>query len=179
VKFYDTGLNKNVGYARHALSIDERRMSFERVKWGEPGEWRDTGRGNPKWFEQLWFAGNHSDIGGSYPEDESRLSDITLKWMRDAAVRVGLIIDHSVLRLHPDPLGPLHDETRRGIFRLTGQQCRRVGHAFPLHESVLRRFEAEGVLQYDSVSAYRPENLREHDVAKRYYEISGVEGADR
>ena len=73
MKFYDTGLNRNVGYARHALSIDEGRTSFERVKWGEPGEWRDTGRGNPRWFEQLWFAGNHSDIGGSYPEDELRL----------------------------------------------------------------------------------------------------------
>ena len=29
----------------------------------------------------VWFAGNHSDIGGSYPEPESRLSDIALEWM--------------------------------------------------------------------------------------------------
>ena len=33
-------------------------------------------------FRQVWFAGNHSDIGGSYPENESRLSDITLDWMQ-------------------------------------------------------------------------------------------------
>jgi hypothetical protein len=30
---------------------------------------------------QMWFAGNHSDIGGSYPEAESRLSDNALAWM--------------------------------------------------------------------------------------------------
>jgi hypothetical protein len=29
----------------------------------------------------MWFAGHHSDIGGSYPETESRLSDISLQWM--------------------------------------------------------------------------------------------------
>ncbi len=173
MKFYDTGLNKNVGYARHALSIDEGRTSFERVKWGEPGEWRDTGRGNPRWFEQLWFAGNHSDIGGSYPEDKSRLSDITLKWMRDAAMRVGLNIDPSVLRLHPDPTGPLHDETRSGIFRYAGHGPRQIGHKFPLHESVIRRFEAQSVLQYNSVCEYRPENLRDHDQLKRFYAAAG------
>jgi Uncharacterized alpha/beta hydrolase domain (DUF2235) len=31
-----------------------------------------------QWFEQVWFTGNHSDVGGSYPENESRLSDIAL-----------------------------------------------------------------------------------------------------
>jgi T6SS, Phospholipase effector Tle1-like, catalytic domain len=30
---------------------------------------------------QWWFTGNHSDIGGSYPETESRLSDVALEWM--------------------------------------------------------------------------------------------------
>jgi hypothetical protein len=32
-------------------------------------------------LSQMWFAGNHSDIGGSYSETESRLSDISLQWM--------------------------------------------------------------------------------------------------
>jgi hypothetical protein len=34
---------------------------------------------------QVWFAGNHSDIGGSYAEVESRLSDIALAWMVEQA----------------------------------------------------------------------------------------------
>src|SRR5262249_20187014 len=37
---------------------------------------------------QFWFAGNHSDIGGSYPEPESRLSDIALAWMCEQALLV-------------------------------------------------------------------------------------------
>ena len=54
-------------------------------------------------FVQLWFAGNHSDIGGSYPETESRLSDIALKWMIDEA------------RSLPDPLKI--DDTKLNIFQ--------------------------------------------------------------
>jgi hypothetical protein len=47
-----------------------------------------------------WFAGNHSDIGGSYPENQSRLSDIALDWMLRWAVAVpnGLKFDRRVLR---------------------------------------------------------------------------------
>ena len=37
------------------------------------------------WLIHRWFAGNHSDIGGSYPEIESRLSDIALHWMAKEA----------------------------------------------------------------------------------------------
>ena len=58
-EFYDRDLNVHVGYARHAISIDENRASFQRVKWGIPRVERDTGQGNPEWFEQLWFSGNH------------------------------------------------------------------------------------------------------------------------
>jgi type VI secretion system (T6SS) phospholipase Tle1-like effector len=72
-------------------------------------------------FQQLWFAGNHSDIGGGCPEGEARLSDISLKWMLDAAVSVGLKHDETVLRLYPDPTGPQHDETRSGVFRFAGK----------------------------------------------------------
>jgi hypothetical protein len=34
MRFMDNLLNTNVGYARHALAIDEYRKSFDRVKWG-------------------------------------------------------------------------------------------------------------------------------------------------
>jgi hypothetical protein len=52
-------------------------------------------------FEQVWFAGNHADIGGRYPENESRLSDISLQWMIDQATdaRFGddaLLVDRGV-----------------------------------------------------------------------------------
>src|SRR5260221_12931983 len=75
------------GYARHAISIDENRKNFQRVKWySTKPTARDANGIN--WFEQVWFAGNHSDIGGSYCENESRLSDIALDWMLRWAVAI-------------------------------------------------------------------------------------------
>lgn len=35
-RFYDYDLNENVGYAKHAISIDENRKDFARVPWGRP-----------------------------------------------------------------------------------------------------------------------------------------------
>src|SRR5205823_5218926 len=73
------------------------------------------------WFEQVWFAGNHSDIGGSYPENESRLSDIALDWMAKCAAAVpdALRLDADVLRLSPYPEGMQHDEVAAGLGLLT------------------------------------------------------------
>jgi hypothetical protein len=166
MKFYDTELSPNVSYARHALSIDECRKSFQRVGWGSPSFEKET---QPKWFEQVWFAGNHSDIGGSYSENESRLSDISLKWVLDAAVSVGMKYDSSVLKLYPDPTGPQHDETRSSFFRYFRKLPRKVEHDSPLHPSVLERFTAGEVLDYDTMTSYRPQNLSTHDAVKENY----------
>ena len=78
---YDQLLSGHVGYARHALSIDETRADFPRVRWGSRDGVRKKVQGEPDPLIQMWFAGNHSDIGGSYPEAESRLSDVALQWM--------------------------------------------------------------------------------------------------
>ena len=163
MNFYDLTLNPNVKYARHAISIDEARPSFQRVGWGGVSNQTTS-------FQQIWFAGCHSDVGGSYVENESRLSDISLKWMLDAAVGAGLKYDPSLLRLYPDPTGPQHDEAKGSIFRFAGVKPRRIGHDFPLHPSVIARFEAADVLNYDTVMPYRPDNLREHDAVKKFYE---------
>lgn len=57
------------------------------------------------------------DIGGSYGENESRLSDVALDWMLRwaAAVPNGLKFDVSVLRVWPYPNGPQHDEVAAGF----------------------------------------------------------------
>jgi uncharacterized protein (DUF2235 family) len=171
MKMYDTELDEKVQYARHALSIDEARASFARVPWGIPGQWRG---GDPAWFEQLWFAGNHSDIGGSYPEDESRLSDVALDWMLGAASAVGLKYDPTVLRLHPDALGMQHDETRGIVFRFARKKRRTLKTNAPLHSSVLDRLAAAEVDQSGLSAPYRPENLRTHDKAKGHYTVKDV-----
>lgn len=169
MKMYDTELDDQVQYARHAISIDERRASFARVPWGIPGQWKG---GTPVWFEQVWFAGNHSDIGGSYAENESRLSDISLGWMVHAAGEVGLLHDPSVLKCYPDATAMQHDETKSSVFRFARKRIRAPLSEAPLHPSVLQRFAAVEVLQYDEMAPYRPAGLRHHDEVKHYYESS-------
>lgn len=163
-QFYDEHLDPRVGYARHAISIDERRADFKRVRWGGSLAVVD----GPKMdrFEQIWFAGNHADIGGGYPENESRLSDISLKWMIEAASDrlgdEGLLFDHSVLQPEPAADGMQHDETRSVVFRLAGRSDRDPLPEAILHPTVVERFNLAGVLQYDVVAPYRPEALRGH-----------------
>jgi len=163
---YETHLNRNIQHARHAIAIDERRNAFQRVPWGGAysKEQEETHS-----FEQIWFAGDHSDVGGSYPENESRLSDISLEWMLEAAVKTGLKYDQSVLQLYPDPTGPQHDETKSSFFRFFRKRSRTVPVDAPLHPSVILRFEAAQILDYDTMKAYRPENLRDHNEVKRFY----------
>lgn len=80
-----TGQNPDMKNGRHAVSIDERRCYFRNNLWGNqlPGQ-------N---INQVWFAGVHSDVGGSYAPAESGLSQITLEWMLCEAVPLGLLVD--------------------------------------------------------------------------------------
>ncbi|MGA2413745.1 MAG: DUF2235 domain-containing protein [Candidatus Sulfotelmatobacter sp.] len=83
-----TGQNPDMANGRHAVSIDERRCYFRNNLWGSqlPGQ-------NIK---QVWFAGVHSDVGGSYAPAESGLSQIALEWMLCEATQFGLLIDPEV-----------------------------------------------------------------------------------
>jgi hypothetical protein len=167
LRFYDNSLNENVGFARHAIAIDEHRGAFDRVTWGNRGDkWRETLPGEPPWLRQYWFAGNHSDIGGSYPENESRLSDIALKWMVEQALEVpdAIHVDERVLNLHPDPLGMQHDECRSWLFRRNMIE-RRINPKAMLHDSVYARLNALAVLHCDEFRNYNPMGLRGHSRA--------------
>ncbi len=178
MKFYDYFLNRRVGFARHACSIDELRADFERVRWDYDGDARARTDNEPDLLRQVWFPGNHSDIGGSYPENESRLSDISLSWMVEQLNELphSVDINESVLHLFPAADGPQHDECKKGFPGIWGSlgikwkaKCREVAPDAPLHSSVTARFEKEFVLQYDESAPYRPESLRGHkDVAKYY-----------
>jgi uncharacterized protein (DUF2235 family) len=186
---FDRLLSKDVCYARHAISIDENRDDFPRLKWGwgkevvRPVE--IEGEARP--FIQLWFAGNHSDIGGSYPEVESRLSDITLGWMIEEAESLPrpLLLNGRALHLFPSPAGLQHDEvagmsdTIRGrtpaLMRwLTKKWTWKILYRdpvndAPLHESVGERFALPAVPKQAGAGPYRPEALREHERFKTVY----------
>lgn len=80
-------------------------------------------------FRQVWFAGNDSDIGGNYPENESRLSDIMLDWMKtfitkelpDEATRI--VVNDDLLRPYPSSSGMMHDELMVGHSRANLHIC--------------------------------------------------------
>ncbi|MCY1327594.1 hypothetical protein D9M69_131310 [compost metagenome] len=167
MRFYDTYLNPRVEYAKHALSIDENRATFERVGWTP----RTTVKGREsRWFEQVWFAGVHSDVGGSYLENESRLSDISLKWMVDNATAVPhrLVVDWNWLHLFPSAKGMQHDECKSG--RMPWKKgVRRIPADAPLHPTVIERFEIGAVLHFDEVKRYLPEGLSQHSIVGKYY----------
>lgn len=112
-------------------------------------------------------------MGGSYPENESRLSDTAMQWMVEAAQSVpdGIRIDGDVLQLYPSPAGIQHDECKTGRFgHLWEKGRRRVPDDAVLHPSVKERFEQPQVLHYDVMKPYRPPNLRRHEEVKQYYD---------
>jgi hypothetical protein len=175
-KFYDTTLSPYVGYAKHAISIDENRADFARVGWSPVAEKQDKRDGHDNlYFEQVWFPGVHADIGGGYLENEARLSDVGLKWMVAGASIIpdGLKHDASVLRLSPDPAGPQHNE-QAGSFLKLGARRIPVDHATgvsqsPMHKSVYERFGGKTVLVYDRIADYRPDNMRVHIDFQHYF----------
>ncbi|WP_085812739.1 phospholipase effector Tle1 domain-containing protein [Geoanaerobacter pelophilus] len=53
------------------------------------------------------FSGAHADVGGGYPENG--LSQVTLQWMVDELMSLGLLVDDErFLSLRPDPAATAH-----------------------------------------------------------------------
>lgn len=183
MKDYDRFLDTNVSYARHARAIDEDRRHFPIAGWGYGHDVRRMDGRDPPWLRQVWFAGNHSDIGGSYPEDESRLSDIALAWMVEQLDELEhrVLLDRSKLALWPDAAGMQHD-ARRDLadaswqawlparLRITWPKGERQVHPeADLHSSVLERLAGAPVVQHDHPRSYRPGALAGHRDAKVHY----------
>jgi hypothetical protein len=118
------GQNPILRTGRHAVSIHERRCYYRDNLWGPALQ-------EPKQdIKQVWFAGVHSDVGGSYHESEAGLAKLTLEWMFSEAEKAGLRIDHDKAAIvlggarphpavpdmprwtQPDPKGPKHQSLR-------------------------------------------------------------------
>jgi len=188
-KDYDTNLDGQVCFARHAIAIDETRADFARVPWGQPSEGPRPDINGIKSFVQLWFAGDHSDIGGSYPEDESRLSDITLSWMVEELERLPHPpkLDKTKLNMWPDALGMQHSEVEavRDSYpwwvpkacRITwSERPRSAAAGSPHHPSVLQRLAADAIVNCNTVGPYRPTVLAEDPAYVAFYRTNATEG---
>jgi len=66
---------------------DETRNSYKPVLWTCPDDWQ--GR-----IEQVWFPGNHGDVGGQLLgfEDARPLANIPLVWMLERVESCGLLL---------------------------------------------------------------------------------------
>ena len=169
---------KGIMYIRHALAIDEYRKDFARVKWGGSGTARQRVGDEPEPFQQVWFSGCHADVGGGYPENESRLSDVPLEWIVDFATKelpegCRIDIDARYLNLHPSAAGMMHDECMSGKIPWD-KKVRPVPAEGTLHPSVLERLKMPEVRNYLTYGPYRPANLEGHPQAQAFFKNSSA-----
>jgi uncharacterized protein (DUF2235 family) len=85
-----TAANPDIRHVRHAIAIDERRAFFRTNLFRDVTP--DSGE-RAQDLRQVWFPGVHCDVGGGYPEDESELSQVALRWMAEEAIALGLRVD--------------------------------------------------------------------------------------
>ena len=180
----NTTNNPSINTVRHAIAIDERRTLFQKMPWGE----------KPKDVKQVWFAGAHGDVGGGFPEQESGLAKIALKWMIEEAVKSELCIDEKKYKstvlgevseqyVAPNPLAKLHNslvglwrplqfvprimwdfKENKNVLKFP-DRIRKIPDQAVLHASVLERLQS---------GDYQPQNLE-----LRTYEPSHVQEALR
>ena len=80
---------RTADHIRHAVSIDERRVAFKPALLAQD---QISGKNNDEDIKEVFFAGNHGDLGGGWPaqgndietdiaEDPVQLSDLPFAWM--------------------------------------------------------------------------------------------------
>jgi uncharacterized protein (DUF2235 family) len=209
-RFYLPGLsflpytknNPSVRIFRQAAAIDERRSMFRLLRWGDGQMFRPDPFGDPgipQDQRNVWFAGDHSDVGGGYAEAESQPAKFALRWMAQEAAAQGLRIDAALFAhlalgkplpggtqqyVEPDARVPIHNSMtsfwplleiipKRLKWKRWPEPSTRRGLYLPLAEP--RRIE-EGAGLHRSVimrleTGYRPVNL-----PKTYEVVDDLEG---
>lgn len=131
----------NVRKVRHAVSIDEYRRPYSHYDARQS----DKGELRPSIYE-VWFAGVHSDVGGTFPDP--RLPRITLKWMAQGAHANGVLVKetpyHAMCQsvTKDNASGTVH---RMGkVWALAGYRKRVVPPHARVHDSVRERLAAGG-----------------------------------
>ena len=138
-------LNEDVRFGRHAIAIDEKRRKFQPFPWEEQSF-------NKQDIKQVWFAGVHADVGGSYEEDG--LSNIALLWMLDEAMNQDLIVDKNAykeIEKKADHRDKMHNSLLP-IWWILGWKSRKIPEGSLVHISVKKRID-------EGVQNYRPKNL--------------------
>jgi uncharacterized protein (DUF2235 family) len=112
-QFHDTELSSLVLSGRHAVATDEQRSDFTPSLWSNLEAMNAAAGADPASadapYQERWFPGVHCGVGGG--GDKRGLSDQSLAWVWDGAIRAGLSLDTSpgsrIFELSPDPASPL------------------------------------------------------------------------
>lgn len=147
--FHDVTLSRSIENAYHALAIDERRKSFE------PSLWEQNAEAVNQNFEQRWFAGAHSNIGGGF--HDTGLSDLTYLWIRDKAASCGLAFGPQPQEypLSPGERGDICN-SRFWLFKYLNSYIRPIGCGERTREKV----DASAKQRMQTMEPpYAPENL--------------------
>jgi len=115
--FHDTQLSSIIENAYHALAIDERRLFFQPTLM-TPNTQHDS-----QHFEQKWFPGVHSNVGGGY--SNTGLSDLALQWMADKAKQNGLNLDFG--KISKLVFEPAFAPDIKEIPNISQSVCNRIG----------------------------------------------------
>jgi uncharacterized protein (DUF2235 family) len=133
-QYHDVGLNDHIENALHALAIDERRKPFAPDVWVRPTGWAGH-------LEQAWFAGVHSNVGGSYTPDG--LANEALHWLVEKAERLGLEFDSQYLAHYLPCFNSTLFDSMSAMYKVMGQNIRAIGKHLTdgeaVHQSVIDR----------------------------------------
>jgi uncharacterized protein (DUF2235 family) len=140
-RFVDTKLSDTVKHGLHAVAVDELRGDFPVTAWSDRAG-----------VKQVWFIGAHADVGGGYAIPESGLSDIALEWMMKELSEIGVRLATPLTYVPKPQIEPdIHQPWTKAPFALLPRSARQVTNKDTIHESVLRRWQAN--------PAYRPQSL--------------------
>ncbi|MDF3217898.1 DUF2235 domain-containing protein [Mesorhizobium sp. M7A.F.Ca.CA.001.09.2.1] len=185
-----TKSNPSVRVFRQAAAIDERRRMFRLYSWTPRQSFRPDPFAEAEGAQNeqtVWFAGDHSDVGGGWAEAESQIAKFPLVWMTREAQKNGFRIDESMFRhlaegdplpggkrmyVAPDAKGPIHNSMTAAWWPLEFLPKNRKWKCFPEMSTgggyYLPRAEPrnipEGALLHHSViermaTGYKPTNL--------------------
>lgn len=116
--------DKRYVHVRHAMAMHEIRCKYKPRRFKRPHF--TPAELAQRSFEERWFAGAHSDVGGSYPRDG--LAIHSLQWMMDAAIEHGLMVDHATFSAVNADL-TMHDQTYESPYwAWTGLSSRERAH---------------------------------------------------
>jgi uncharacterized protein (DUF2235 family) len=146
-RYHDIELNSHIQNAYHALAIDERRKPFEPSLWSRSPAFSGH-------LEQAWFAGVHTNVGGSNTPDG--LANEALHWVVEKAEALGLEFDRAFLAYFVPCFNSLMQDSMTPMYRVFGSLIRPIGQhpadGEEIHQSAIDRVKL-------AECNYKPSNL--------------------